>query len=120
MLSKLSYAATAILRFAITVPTVMAIALFTGQTYTLGAVTAYQWGLILFIAVFGGVAAFMFYYKGLQQTEAKVSTFAELTYPLTATLIGFSFLGERFTGIQMIAAAVLLVSILSISLGKND
>ncbi|AKM79498.1 MAG: DMT superfamily drug/metabolite permease [Candidatus Beckwithbacteria bacterium GW2011_GWB1_47_15] len=120
MLSRLSYMATAILRFAITAPTALLISLVTGQTYSLAAITSNQFWLILFIAVFGGIASFMLYYKGLQKTEAKVSTFAELTYPLTAAIIGFSFLGERLTFVQILAGAILLVDILVISLGRQE
>ena len=119
MLSKLSYAATAMLRFIITGVTAFVWSLLTGQSYALGAITSNQWGMILFIAIVGGVASFMLYYKGLQHTEAKVSTFAEMTYPVTAAFIGFAFLGERLVFIQIIAAVVLLVSILGITLNKK-
>jgi drug/metabolite transporter (DMT)-like permease len=120
MLSKLSYAATAFLRFVITAITALLLSVFTGQTYSLTAITSQQWGLLLFIAVFGGVASFMLYYKGLQHTQAKVSTFAELTYPLTAALIGFGFLGERLTSSQIIAALVLVGAILAITLDPDE
>lgn len=120
MLSKLSYAATAMLRFIITGIAAMAFSLFSGATYPLRSISTNQWALILFMAVIGGVASFMLYYKGLQHTQAKVSTFAELTYPLTAAFIGFIFLGERLVVVQLIAAAVLLASILGITLNKNE
>jgi len=120
MLSKLSYAATAMLRFIITGITALVWSLFSGQSYVLSTLTVNQWGMILFLAIVGGVASFMLYYKGLQHTEAKVSTFAEMTYPLTAAFIGFAFLGERLVLIQIVAAVVLLATILGITLNKNE
>ena len=120
MLSKLSYAATATLRFAITAPAALIVTVLTGQTYSLGAITLNQWGMILFLAVVGGIASFMLYYKGLQHTQAKVSTFAEMTYPVTAAFIGFAFLGERLTVIQLLAAVILISDVLVMSLTAKE
>jgi drug/metabolite transporter (DMT)-like permease len=120
LLNKLSYAATAVLRFAVVVPTAFIISLLTHQTYPVSAITFVQWSWIFFIALFGGIASFFLYYKGLQYTEAKISTFAEFTYPVSAVLIGMIFLGERMTFFQFVAALVLVIDILYLSLTRPE
>jgi len=120
ILNKISYIATAILRFSIIVPTAFIVSLATQQTYPLTAINPTQWAWIVFIALFGGIGSFFLYYKGLQHTEAKISTFAEFTYPVSAVLIGVAFLGEKMTIVQIIAAVVLIIDVLYLSLARTE
>jgi len=117
ILKKVSYMAAAVLRFAIVIPIALIFSLaLPNQTYSLAAINPTQWLYLLIMALFSGVALFALYYKGLQHTEAKVATFAEFAYPLSAAVIGFIFLGERLTGIQWLAGGILLTDILVLSL----
>ncbi len=120
ILKKVSYMAAAILRFSIVIPVALILS-FTlpNQTYPLAAINPTQWFYLLIIALFSGVASFALYYKGLQHTEAKVATFAEFAYPLSAAIIGFTFLGERLTGVQWLAGGILLTDILVLSLTSS-
>lgn len=120
ILTRLSYMATVILRFAIVIPIALIMALVTGQTYPLAAMTSSQWLNLLLIAFFSGAVSFVVYYKGLQYTEAKMATLAELAWPLSAAIIGYAYLGDRLTAVQLFAGAFLLVDILVLSLIKTS
>jgi len=67
-----------------------------------------------------GVFGFIAYYKGLKHTEVKIATFSEFAWPASAAFIGFFWLGDRLTVIQIIAAMVLVSDILVMSLLPKD
>jgi len=116
ILKTLSFKAAAILRFALAIPIAFLVSILIGQTFPLSAVTPTQWLYLLGIALSSGMVAFLIYYKGLQRTQAKIATFAELTWPVSAAIIGYVFLKERLTTIQTIAGIILLADILILSL----
>ena len=118
ILKRLSYIAAAIMRFALAIPVAYLVARLTGQTLPLSAITSTQWLYLIGIALSSGMVAFLIYYKGLTNTQAKVSTFAELTWPVSAAFIGLVFLKEVLTPVQIVAAIVLLADILALSLSK--
>jgi len=119
ILKTLSFKAAAILRFSLAIPIAFLVSLITGQTYPLSAVTSTQWLYLLGIALSSGMVAFLIYYKGLKYTQAKVATFAELAWPISAALIGYIFLKERLTVIQLFAGLVLLIDILILALSTR-
>jgi len=119
ILKTLSFKAAAILRFSLAIPLAYLASLLLGQTYPLSAVTSTQWLYLLGIALSSGMVAFLIYYKGLKHTQAKVATFAELTWPVSAALIGYFFFKDRLTSIQMLAGLVLLADILALSLSTK-
>lgn len=119
MLKKLSFAATAILRFIITVPVVLVLNLSLRQTYSISLITPTQWYYLTIIALTSGIASFVLYYKGLQHTEVKVSAFAEFAWPISAALFGYFLLNERLTMIQWIAGAILLIDIAFLTLNAR-
>lgn len=120
ILAKISYVALVIVRFAVVIPVTLIMMLFSGQTYPLFAITSAQWFNLLIIAFFSGSVGFVIYYKGLQHTEAKVATFAEFAWPLSAALIGYFFLHEHLSLVQMLAGAILLLDILTLSLTAKE
>lgn len=79
-----------------------------GNMSLLGALNPTQWGTIVVITFTTGMAALALYYYGLKKIPASRSTLLELTWPLSALLIGFFFLGERMTLSQAIASIVLI------------
>ena len=119
ILKKISFAATAILRFIIVVPVVLALNLGLRQTYPVSLITGTQWWYLIIIALTSGIASFVLYYKGLQHTEVKVASFAEFAWPISATLLGYFLLNERLTFIQWIAGVVLLVDITALTLASR-
>ena len=116
ILKTLSFQAAAILRFTLAIPIAFLASILLNQTFPLSAVTPTQWLYLLGIALSSGMVAFLIYYKGLKHTQAKIATFAELTWPVSAAIIGYIFLKEKLTFIQTIAGVILLVDILILSL----
>jgi drug/metabolite transporter (DMT)-like permease len=77
---------------------------------------------LFYMALIPGLAAMLLYYAGLAQTTASVATFVELIFPLSAVVLNTLVLGLPLTGVQLGAAAVLLVSVIGltgISLRRN-
>lgn len=120
MLKKLSYAALAILRFLITIPVAFVLCLSLNQTYPLSMINSTQWFYLIVIALTSGIISFALYYKGLQYTEVKVSTFAEFAWPLSAAILGYFVLSEKLTLIQWLAGAILLIDVYLLSLTPQD
>ena len=116
ILKTLSFKAAAILRFALAIPIAYLVAVLSGQTYPLSAVTTSQWLSLLGIALSSGMVAFLIYYKGLSGTPAKVSTLVELTWPVSAAFIGLLFFKEVLTPVQLVAGVVLLADIVTLVL----
>jgi len=115
MLKKLSYAALVILRFTVTVPVVFALNIGLKESYPISLINGTQWFYLIVIAIISGIVSFALYYKGLQHTEVKVSTFAEFAWPLSAALLGYFVLNETLTLTQWIAGAILLIDIYFLS-----
>lgn len=80
-----------------------------GQQQSLLALTAPQWRTIIAITFSTGLVALAIYYFGLKRIPASRSTLLELTWPLSAALVGYFFLGDRLTLTQWTGAAVLVV-----------
>ena len=116
ILKTLSFKAAAILRFALAIPIAYLVAVLSGQTCPLSAVTTSQWLSLLGIALSSGMVAFLIYYKGLSGTPAKVSTLVELTWPVSAAFIGLLFFKEVLTPVQLVAGVVLLADIVTLVL----
>ncbi len=86
-----------------------------GQTAQLTAVSGVQWWYILAITFSTGMVALAIYYFGLKRIPASRSTILELTWPLSAAVIGLAWLGERLTLTQWASALVLLVTVFLVS-----
>ncbi len=90
-----------------------------GQTATLSQIAIPQWISFVFIAISTGMVALLIYYKGLKQTEVKVSTILELTFPFLAIVIDIFVYKTVLAPTQYIAAVVLLFAMFRIALLNN-
>ncbi|MDZ7586120.1 MAG: DMT family transporter, partial [Patescibacteria group bacterium] len=120
ILKKLSFAAAVTIRFIMVIPISFSISLILGDHYSLSLITPTQWQYLLILSVVTGVFGYIAYYMGLKHTEAKIATFSEFAWPVSAALIGFFVLGERLTGVQIFAAFILILDILALSLFSNE
>lgn len=121
LLKKLTFPQAASLRFLLTIPIAYVFSLLLHQTYSPFLLTAGQIWRFILIAFATGAGAILIYYRGLQTTEAKVSTFAELSFPLVSILIAITPFNP-YGAPQILSLAnifgilILLVSIIHISL----
>jgi len=86
--------------------------------------TKKDWLLIFAIALFSGALGSIFYTAALAKVNnisySVVVLLQQIQPIFTAALIGFFILGERLTGVQILAAFILILDILTLSLFSNE
>lgn len=124
-LKTLNFPAATSVRFLLAVPIAFIFSLLFHQTYNFAQIGFDQlWRFLVIASVTGGAGAIFLYYKGLQNTEAKVSTFAELMLPIVSLLIALTSLNpygepQKLTIANAVGIIVLIISIIVISLDNN-
>lgn len=118
--SKYTLAGTSFLhitaaRFALAPIFALILAGILGHSGQLGAVTAIQWQYLVGITVSTGLVALAIYYFGLQRVPASRSTILELTWPVSAILAGYIFLGERLSVSQILGSIVLIATMVAVA-----
>lgn len=68
------------------------------------------WGKIFVMVLLAGIGGMYFYYRGLKLISAHVCALAEMFFPLSAIAINWIFLGSKLTMMQMVGAAILMIS----------
>ncbi len=86
-----------------------------GVGHTLDTLNTKDFLSLIYIAISTGLLAMIIYYKGLQQTQAKIATIMEMTLPLLAILIDL-FVYKNFLSVsQYLAALVLMFAMYKVS-----
>ncbi len=104
------------IRFLLTIPLAFVAIFIMGNSPSLTAINSNQLTTLVFIALSTGLIAMLIYYRGLKYTRAKISAIAELTWPLSAVIIGFFLFSERLTLTQIIGSMILLISMYRVGL----
>ncbi len=121
-LRKLHFPVATSLRFLLAIPVALIFAYFLNQTYDFRNLQFDQiWRFAVIAGITGGAGALILYYKGLQKTEAKISTFAELVYPVISIFIAITALNpygqpQTLTTANIVGILLLIPSIVFISL----
>jgi drug/metabolite transporter (DMT)-like permease len=119
--SPLSFQTLTALRFGIGLPAAAIIVGVAGDAGTVFAVTMEEIGGVIALALVPGLAALMFYYRGLNSTPASAATLAELAFPLTAAGLNFVVFGTRLSSTQTVGAVLLAGTITVMGLmGARD
>ncbi len=113
-LKEIDFKAATAGRFFITVIVGGVLSVLLQQVIPLNNISGTQLAQLLLIVLTSGMVALLIYYRGLKHTEAKVSTFAELVWPLSAFFIDIAR-GFAFTPSQLLGTVILLVCIVRIS-----
>lgn len=103
------------MRFMITTLLAFFGVLILGQASSLSQPTPDQFGRFIFIALSTGMVALYLYYKGLQKTEAKVTTMLELVFPILAVMIDAVVYKTLLAPTQYLAAAIMVAAIYQIA-----
>lgn len=103
------------LRFAIGLPTALVILLLRNEAAEATEIGLSDFGALILLSLIPGLAALTVYYRGLASTPASSATLAELAFPLTAILIGWSVFdtvpsGSQWMGIGLLSATILVMS----------
>ena len=91
-----------------------------GGLGSLGAITGLQLGYLVAITLSTGFVALALYYFGLQRIPASVSTILELTWPISAILVGFFVFGDRLSATQWISTVVLVSSMIYLGQHRSE
>ncbi len=125
VLKKLHFPVATSLRFLLAIPVALIFAYFLNQTYDFTKLGFDQiWRFLVIAGITGGAGALVLYYKGLQKTEAKISTFAELMYPVISIFIAITALNpygqpQTLSMVNIIGIIMLIPSIVLISLDNR-
>ncbi|HEX5797418.1 MAG TPA: DMT family transporter, partial [Candidatus Saccharimonadales bacterium] len=108
------------LRFGFTPVFALLFVLLGGHAAALGdALTADNFKYIVAITFSTGMVALLIYYFGLKRIPASRSSILELTFPLSAVIIGYLFLDQGFNLTQGIGALILIGTIYLIGKDAN-
>lgn len=69
------------------------------------------WGFI-YLGLIGTGLAYALWFRGIRKLSATAVSYLGLLSPVVATLIGYVFLRETFTPVQLIGIAIVLISIM--------
>jgi drug/metabolite transporter, DME family len=103
------------LRFAIGLPAALVVLLLRNQAADVLDISFGEFGAVVLLSLVPGLAALTIYYRGLATTPASSATLAELAFPLTAILIGWSVFDSVPTASQWVGVVALSVTILVMS-----
>lgn len=98
------------MRFAFGLPAAAGIAVAIDGPPAL-AVSSADVAPLIALALIPGLAGLLLYYRGLRTTPASAATIAELTFPLTAIVLGAVVFDTILTPTQWLGAAVLVTTI---------
>lgn len=122
VLDKVEFPTATALRFLLAIPISFVFVLMLKQSYDFTQIASGDFIRFLIIAgITGGAGALFLYYWGLQNTQAKISTFAELTFPIVSILIAITPLNpygspQQMSGPNIVGILLLLASIILITL----
>ncbi|WP_370945494.1 DMT family transporter [Amycolatopsis sp. cg5] len=97
-----------VLRFTVGLPVAAVIVATQGAAFAVGWDNALGLGLL---ALVPGLLALSLYYAGLRSTPASRATLAELAFPVTAAVLGVSFLDARLVATQWIGLTIVVVAV---------
>lgn len=121
-LKKLDFGTATAMRYLLAIPIALIFMFVLGQTYNFATLGIQEvWRFLIVASVTGGAAAIFIYYWGLTHTEAHVSSFAELVFPIISILIATTQLNpygapQVLSTPQIIGLIVLLIAVVQITL----
>lgn len=107
LLGQIPFVTLVALRFTVALPALAIFAAVGGW----GVPTVSQLPSLAMLALVAGLLGMLLYYRGLRETPAAVATLCELSFPITAIIVNFLFLGAGITPNQIIGTVVLWGSI---------
>lgn len=124
-LKKLDFPEATALRFLLAIPVALIFAFGLRQTHNFFSLNFDQlWRFVIIASITGGVGSLILYYRGLKYTEAKVSSIAELMFPIVSIIIAITTLNpygapQTLSMANIFGIIILLVSILLVSFDRQ-
>lgn len=82
--------------------------------------TAVEWGLILYIVLFGTVAAFGLFFTGVNHIRSTRASITSTLEPISAGFIAFVFLGESLAPLQIFGAVLVIAAIVLLQVEREQ
>lgn len=114
--AELRFSDITALRFGVGLITLLILSAVTSTPLAIGVSAAPN---ILMLALFPGLLALLLYYRALGNTPASRATLAELSFPLTAALVGVLALGATLQASQWLGFAIVLASIVGLAVHEQ-
>lgn len=108
-------------------PTDVSIINFTGWQLTVGGtvlipialvmeglpktITGPNWLGFAYLSIIGALVAYIIWFRGIERLPALTVSFLSFASPLSATVLGFAFLGQRLDVIQILGAVAIIVAV---------
>jgi drug/metabolite transporter, DME family len=105
-----------VLRYAIGLPSAVAIALAAGTSWRVAAGDVLP---LVALALIPGLLALLLYYRGLRRTAASRATLAELAFPTTAALVGVFVLHDSFTATQWLGVGLVVAAVTALGVHER-
>lgn len=119
ILTTVPYMTQTALRFVVGFPMATVLLLWLGPEGSIIQARMAEAPTLVALALVPGMLAVSIYYRGLRQTPASTATLAELSFPLTAVVLGFVLFDNPLNGSQWIGLAILAVSITALGLAGD-
>ncbi|HVX57465.1 MAG TPA: DMT family transporter, partial [Candidatus Saccharimonadales bacterium] len=91
-----------------------------GTAKDIGSITWSEFGYLVAITFSTGLVALIIYYFGLKRVKASRSSILELAWPASSVAVGYLWLHQGLTWIQVIAALVLVGAVYLIARDTRD
>jgi drug/metabolite transporter (DMT)-like permease len=101
-------------RLLLALPVLWVIVLVQGSLGELGAGFAAEPARVVLLALVPGLVALLLYYRGLSGTKASYATLAEISFPASAVILNWVFLGAGVSANQILGFALLWGAILAL------
>ena len=101
-------------RLLLALPVLWVIVLAQGSLGQVGAGFAAEPARVALLALIPGLLALLLYYRGLSGTKASYATLAEISFPASAVILNWVFLGVTVTANQLAGFGLLWAAILAL------
>lgn len=93
--------------------------IWTALQFNFGAVALSIWGLLVFYALAASVWTVWLWMTGLKRVPASQAGVFTVMLPISAALIGVVFMGERLSGLQLLAFGIALLGLVLATLPER-
>lgn len=118
LLRKIDFASATFFRYGTTAIIMLIGLLIWGGLENINQCSAFEWQIIVVIALTTGSGAIFLYYYGLTKVRAIVSSLMELFFPISAIVFDYIFNGHVMSKLQWVSAIVMIAAIMKISMGQ--
>jgi drug/metabolite transporter (DMT)-like permease len=101
-------------RLLLALPILLAIVLVQGYLGQVGAGIAAEPARVVLLAFIPGLLGLLLYYRGLSATKASYATLAEISFPASAVILNWVFLGVGVSANQILGFCLLWAAILAL------